>query len=171
MKQLRVFALVCASLLGLAVIAQWRQAAGQPHALADQVRGTWTYEAVDTVKPDGTRTPMYGANPKGAATFDGAGHYILLTARNDMAKFATNNRMEGTAEEYKAVSQGSIAHFGRYSVDEAAKTITFEIDTSTFPNWNGTVQKRPFTVSGDELRWRTPGSSGGVAEVVLHRAH
>lgn len=78
--------------------------------------------------------------------------------------------MAGTEEEYKAVVQGSIAHFGRYNVDEAAKTITFEIDSSTFPNWNGTVQKRPFTVSGDELRWQTPGSNGGLAEVVLRRA-
>lgn len=32
----------------------------------------------------------------------------------------------------------------------------------------GTQQKRPFTISGDELKWRTPASSGGgLAEVVL----
>lgn len=171
MIRLRLFALISAALFALHFLLPWRPAIGQPHGLAEQVRGTWDYVAVDVVKPDGTRTPLYGANPKGVAMFDGAGHYILLTARNDMAKFGTNNRMEGTAEEYKAVSQGSIAHYGRYSVDEAGKTITFVIDTSTFPNWNGTTQKRPVTVNGDELRWQTPGSSGGLAEVVLHRAH
>jgi hypothetical protein len=168
MIPLRVFALASAVLLVLTM--SWRQAAGQTQGLAEQVTGTWAYIAVDTVRPDGTREPMYGDNPRGVAMFDGAGHYILLTARNDISKFATNNRMTGTAEEYKAVAQGSIAHFGRYSVDEAAKTITFEIDSSTFPNWNGTVQKRPFTVAGDELRWQTPGSNGGLAEVVLRRA-
>jgi hypothetical protein len=79
--------------------------------------------------------------------------------------------MEGTPEEYKAVVQGSIAHFGRYTINEADKTITFHIETSTFPNWNGTEQKRPFTLTGDELKWTTPGaSSGGTAEVVLKRA-
>ncbi len=171
MKRPRVFALVSAASLVLTLTAPWRQAAGQTHGLAEQVAGTWAYVAVDTVRPDGTREHMYGDNPRGVAMFDGAGHYILLTARNDISKFATNNRMAGTAEEYRAVVQGSIAHFGRYSVDEAAKTITFEIDASTFPNWNGTTQKRPFAVSGEELRWQTPGSNGGLAEVVLRRVH
>jgi hypothetical protein len=79
--------------------------------------------------------------------------------------------MEGTPEENKAVVQGSIAHFGKYTVDEANKTITFHIEASTFPNWNGTEQKRPFTVTGEELKWRTIASTGGAtAEVVLKRA-
>ena len=79
-------------------------------------------------------------------------------------------RIEGTPEENKAVVQGSISHFGRYTVNDADKTITFHIETSTFPNWNGTEQKRPFTVTGDELKWTTAASSGGSAEVVLKRA-
>lgn len=136
----------------------------------DQIVGTWTYVAVDVVAADGSRTPMYGPNPSGMAVFDAAGHYMLLTARRNQAKFASNNRLEGTPDENKSVVHGSIAHFGSYSVDEAGRTITFKIETSTFPNWNGTTQKRPFTVSGDELKWVTPGSSGGMAEVVLHRA-
>ena len=104
-------------------------------------------------------------------SFDGNGRYILITARAGQAKFASTNRMDGTAEENKAVVQGSIAHFGRYTVDETNKAITFYIEASTFPNWNGTEQKRPFTVMGDELIWRTPASTGGgTAEVVLKRA-
>ena len=79
--------------------------------------------------------------------------------------------MDGTAEENKAAVQSNIAHFGTYSVNESDKTITFHIDTSTFPNWNGTEQKRPVTVTGDELKWATPASTGaGTAEVVLRRA-
>jgi hypothetical protein len=78
--------------------------------------------------------------------------------------------MAGTPEENKAVVQGSIAHFGGYSINEADKTITFQIDTSTFPNWNGVVQKRPFTLTADELKWTTPAASGGGSgEVVLKR--
>jgi hypothetical protein len=78
--------------------------------------------------------------------------------------------MEGTPEEYKAVVQGMNAHFGRYTVNETDKTITFHIETSTFPNWNGIEQKRPFTLTGDELKWTTAASGGGTAEVVLKRA-
>jgi len=126
--------------------------------------------SVDTVRPDGSREQMYGPNPKGLVIFDSTGHYALVNARADLAKFASNNRTQGTAEENKAVVQGSIAHFGRYTVNEADRTITFYIEGSTFPNWSGIEQKRPFTASGDELKWTTPASGGGLGEVVLKRA-
>lgn len=154
--------------LGVTLISA--DARSQEKTLKEQLVGTWTYVSVDTVNPDGSRVPMYGPNPQGLACFDGNGRYILLTARSGQPKFASNNRMEGTPEEYKAVVQGMIAHFGRYTVNETDKTITFHIEISTFPNWNGIEQKRPFSLMGDELKWTTAGSSGGLAEVVLKRA-
>lgn len=146
-------------------------AVGQQKTLKEQLVGTWIYVSVDTVSADGNRTPMYGANPQGLAMFDGNGRYILLTERPGLPKFASNSRLDGTQEENKAIVQGSIAHFGRYTVNEVDKTITFRIETSTFPNWNGTVQTRPFTINGNELKWTTPGASGGgTGEVILKRA-
>ncbi len=169
----KVYALVLVITLGVLagiVTGRW-QASGQSATLADQVVGTWIYVSVDTVQPNGSRSPMYGPHPSGVAMFDRTGRYILLTARPDVPKFAANNRTEGTPDEYKAAAQGAIAHFGRYTVNEADKTITFAIETSTFPNWNGVTQKRPVVISGDELRWTTPGASGGgTGEVVLRRA-
>lgn len=157
------------TLLLLDVALPTGDAVGQQQTLKEQVVGTWTYVSVDIVHPDGSRVPLYGPNPHGIASFDSKGHYVLLTARADQPKFASNNRAEGTSEENKAVVQGSIAHFGTYTVNEADKTVTFHIETSTFPNWNGTEQKRPITLAGDELKWRTAASSGGTAEVVLKR--
>ena len=148
-----------------------QDALAQQGTLKDRIVGTWTYVSVDIVGSDGKRVPLFGPDPKGLATFDGDGHYMLLTARAGQPRFASSNRMEGTAEENKAVVQGTIAHFGRYTVNEEDKTITFHIETSTFPNWNGTDQKRPVTVTGDQLTWRTPASTGaGTAEVMLKRA-
>lgn len=139
--------------------------------LDEQLAGAWTYVAVDTVRPDGSRTPMYGPNPQGLVIFDGHGHYALVNSRGDLPKYVANDRMRGTAEEYRTTVQGSIAHFGTYTINEADKTITFHIATSTFPNWNGVEQRRPFVLSGDELRWTTPSASGGGSgEVVLRRA-
>ncbi len=139
--------------------------------LKDEIVGTWKYVSVDLVRPDGTRVPLYGPNPQGLAVFDAAGNYLLMTARNGQARFASSNREQGTPEENKAVVQGSIAHFGTYTLDEAAHSITFHIQTSTFPTWNGTDQKRPVSISGETLKWVTPSSTGaGVAEVVLKRA-
>jgi len=146
-------------------------AIAEQKSLNERIAGAWTYVSVDTVRPDGSRVPMYGPNPQGLVMFDGNGHYALVNARAGLPKFASNNRMEGTADEYKTIVQRSIAHFGRYTINEADKTITFQIQTSTFPNWNGAEQKRPFALAGDELRWTTPAASGGGSgEVVLRRA-
>lgn len=171
MNRLSTLTLTTIALLFLGVALPWDDAVGQQNTLKEQLVGTWTYVSVDIVRPDGNRVPLFGPNPKGLAIFDSNGRYLLLTSRAGQPKFASSNRMEGTPEENKAVVQGSIAHFGRYTVNEADKTITFHMETSTFPNWNGVEQKRPITITGDELTWRTPASTGGgTAEVVLKRA-
>jgi hypothetical protein len=137
---------------------------------AKDVVGTWDYVSAETVAPDGKRSPTFGPNPKGIVIFQADGHYALIVTRSDAPKFASNNRMQGTPEENKAIVQGSISHFGKYTVNEADKTITFQVKTSTFPNWDGIDQKRPFTLSGDELKYIVPAASGGgTAEIVLKR--
>ena len=82
--------------------------------------------------------------------------------------------MTGTADENKAVVQGIISHFGTYTVDEAGKTFTFRIAASSFPNWDGTAQKRPITAITDEVLTYnnpTPSVSGYVrAEVAWKKA-
>ena len=170
MNQLRTFTLTAMALLFLGVALPSRDAVGQQKTLKEQLVGTWTYVSVDTVRPDGSRAPTFGPNPQGLASFDSHGRYVLLVARSGLPTFTSNNRVEGTPEENQAVVQGSIAHFGRYTVNEADKTLTFHIETSTFPNLNGAEQKRPVTITGDELKWTVPAASGGgSAEVVLKR--
>ena len=170
MKRLCTIALSLVALLFLGCALPPSNSVNQQKTLKEQVIGTWIYVSVDTVRPDGSRIPMFGPNPRGRAIFDGNGRYALMTSRSDLPKFASNNRVEGTPEEYTAIVKGFISHFGKYTVNEADGTISFNIENSSFPNWNGTEQKRPFTINGDELKWTTAGSSGGTAEVVLKRA-
>ena len=137
---------------------------------AKDVVGTWDYVSSETVRPDGARSPTFGPKPKGIVMFDANGHYALIVTRSGQPKFASNNRMQGTPEENKAIVEGSISHLGTYTVNDAEKTITFHIQTSTFPNWDGLDQKRPFTLSGDELKYTVPAASGGgTADVLLKR--
>jgi lipocalin-like protein len=86
-------------------------------------------------------------------------------------KFAST-RLQGTPEENKGVSAGSLAHFGTYSVDAAGTTLTFHVERSSFPNWDDTDQKWSIIkLAGDDLTLgvaRT--SSGGKAELVWKRA-
>ena len=159
----RLTSRVLAAMLG--AMAACASVAVRAETLKEQVVGTWAYESVDIV-----REPLFGPHPQGVAMFDANGRYVLMTARADLAKFASANRMTGTPDENQAVVQGSIAHFGTYTVSETDRTITFRITASTYPNWNGVEQKRPVTIGADTLKWVTPAaSSGGTAEVVLRR--
>ena len=70
------------------------------------------------------------------------------------------NRLQGTPEEYKAAVHGCNPHWGRYAVTSDG-AIVFKIEHAMFPNWEGMEQKRPFSISGDELRYKVPAASGG----------
>ena len=97
-------------------------------------------------------------------TLDAAGNFMLTIIGPGLPRFASNNRTGGTPEENQAVMSKSIAMIGTYSHSQADKTLTFKVESSTFPNWNGTQQKRIIVaLSKDELKYITPtASSGGV---------
>ena len=40
--------------------------------------------------------------------------------------------------------------------------MTLPFEASTFPNWKGVDQKRPFEIAGDELRITNPMASTGT---------
>jgi hypothetical protein len=128
---------------------------------AKDLVGTWTLVSI-TIEKDGKKTDFYGPNPQGQEMFDQNGRVSLVLTRSDLPKFASDNRQAGTPEENKAIVQGSIAYFGTYLVNETDKTVTIHIESCSFPNWNGTDQKRVFNISGDELNVTNPTSSTGT---------
>jgi hypothetical protein len=138
---------------------------------AGDLRGTWILVSSVTEK-DGKKTEQFGAGATGMMTLDAIGHFMLTIIGPDLPRFAANNRAAGTPEENKAVMSRSIAMIGTYLHNPADKTLTFNVESSTFPNWNGTQQKRIIvTATKDELSYITPtASSGGVAAVAWRRA-
>ena len=139
---------------------------------AKGLTGSWTLVTNVTTDATGKKEANYGDKPMGQVTFSSNGRYTLLISRPDLPKFAGNNRAKGTPEENKAVVGGMIAHYGTYKVDDKAKAIVFHIEASSFPNWNGTEQKRPYSVTATELKWNTPAASGGgSADLVWKRTH
>jgi len=163
---------ISALVVGLAMLPGG--AIAQQKSIKDQIVGTWTLLLADNIKDDGSHVPGYGPNPDGSIIFTPDGHYSLQIIRSGRPAFASKDRLKGTADENKAVVQGMISHFGTYAVDDAAKSITFRIAASSFPNWDGTVQKRAVTaITDDVLTWNTPvPSAGGFvrAELVWKKA-
>ena len=143
------------------------------HAFAQGAKslvGTWAPVSAVITDASGKKTDAFGPNPRGVLVFTADGRYSLTIMRASLPKFASNNRSKGSAEENQAVVSGSIAHFGKYSVDEKDKTLVFNVETSTYAHWDGVPQKRPFTVSKDELNYTVPSPSiGGTGALVWKR--
>jgi hypothetical protein len=152
--------------LGLALVPA--NAVAQSKSLKEQLVGTWLLVSAETTNADGSKLMPFGPNPKGILVMDGNGQYVSLNVSSGLPKVASNNRMTETADENKAITQGSLASYGTYTVNEAEKTVILHLDGSTFPNWAGTEQKRPIkSISADDLIYINPAPTTGAGATVL----
>ena len=171
MNRICTFTMTALALLGLGLAVPGGDAVAQQASLKQRLVGTWTFVSTTGRLRDGS--PAFGPNPRGVLVIDASGRYYQAIMRSDRAKFVSNNRFQGTADENKATVQGTIAHFGRYSVIEADKTFTYHIESSAYPNSTGTDEKRQIvTLTADELKWTGPASTAGglMIELVWKRA-
>jgi Lipocalin-like domain len=152
--------IVLGALLALSKGAGAEQNGVQSPTLA----GVWTLVLVDNVLADGRRVHLYGPDPQGLLILGTDGHYSLHIYRAGRASFSSNDKAKATPEENRAAVQGTNSHFGRYAIDATDATITFRIERALFPNWEGTEQKRSFTLDGDRLKYVVPTpTTGGEA--------
>lgn len=127
----------------------------------NQLVGTWMLVSVYIEAPDGSRIDAFGADPTGILNLDGNGRISVQFIGSDLPKFASNDRLDGTPEENKAVMHGMLCYFGTYSVSDADRSLNIHIESSSFPNWKGTDQKRFLTLTEDEMKWINPTASTG----------
>jgi Lipocalin-like domain len=164
---------VCAvAALGLA--AAPNASIAQQKSTKDLLVGAWTLLLIDGVKDDGTHVPEFGPNPDGMLMFSPNGLYAVQIDRANLPKLASKEREKGTADENKAIMQGSFAHYGTYALNDADKTFTLHVAASSFPNWDGTKQTRKITaLTDDVLTYSAPSPAGGGidhVELVWRRA-
>jgi|SRR5271157_3239849 len=113
--------------LGIALPAS--NAVAQQKTLKELLVGTWLLDSVYDQTQDGIKHDTWGPGVKGIAIYDTTGHYSSQIIAADRSKTASNNPRMPVGQ--------AIAHFGTYTVDEAAKTMTDHIERCTFPQWDG----------------------------------
>jgi len=127
---------------------------------AKDLIGTWKLVSDVNTASDGHKVEPFGPTPEGTAIFDSGGHFAIVISRPDLPKFASDNRMQGTPEENKAIVQGSIGFFGMYAVADGV--LVQHVEGGTWPSWIGSDQKRTIaSFAGDEQTWTTIASFGG----------
>jgi hypothetical protein len=128
------------------------------------LQGTWTLVAADKLLPNGETTRDYGEHPKGRLVVDAKGRYSLQIFKSERARFA-GDKADGSADEFKSAVMGSSTHYGTMTIDERAGVLVFSIEGASFPNWEGTTQKRQYTLDGAQLRYKVPARPDGSIPV------
>lgn len=138
--------------------------AAAPASHADQplsLTGTWLMDKAYEIHADGSRTTNYGEHPSGLMMVDNAGRYSIQIFRPGRPAFRSVDKTRGEADEYRAAMLGSSTHFGRVKVDAAKHQLLFDVEASSFPNWEGKRQVREFTYSDGLLSYAVPASASG----------
>jgi hypothetical protein len=119
-----------------------------PRAAAEQnaVVGSWRMVSYQRVLDNGAPQNGLGEHPKGVVIFTAEGRVVLFTTA-DGRKAATSDAER--AELWKSM----VAYTGKYRV-EGDDLIT-SVDVSWNEEWNGTEQRRHFTIEGDKLIFTT----------------
>jgi Lipocalin-like domain len=141
MNRRNILSLSAIAALGLALLPN-SSGLAQTKSLKDQLVGTWTLVSNTEVYQDGRRENSFGPALKGAVSFDANGKVTFMIIGADLP----------ARSEVPAVSSRMVvAYFGTYSVDEAAKTVTYTAERATEPRFDGLARKASVTVNGDEL--------------------
>jgi Lipocalin-like domain len=137
------------------------------------LEGTWIMAAAYEILANGKRTTNYGEHPQGLFIVDKSGRYSMQIFRPGRLKFASGVKASGTAEEYRDAIVGSSTHTGRVEIDVAQAKLIFNIESSSFPNWEGIRQVRDFAFKDGTLTYSVPASASGngtIAYSIWQRA-
>lgn len=133
-------------------------------AATNRLVGAWSLVSLVVHQGD-KQIELFGPRPRGVQIMSHNGRFAVVTLREELPLCASGNRLQGTPEEYEAIGKGANAAYGRYTVDEATGIVTFHVEASTFPNWDGDVHVRAFTVQGDTWSYVNPVPTVGPGKV------
>jgi hypothetical protein len=118
-------------------------------SLQAKLVGTWRLiSAEDFDSQTGKWVPYtFGNPPSGYFFYDATGHASIQIMTTPPQQIATPD--SPTPDEALAIFNNYIAYYGTYTVDE--KNIYHQLEGAWDPSQVGTVQTRPYELSGDQL--------------------
>ncbi len=120
--------------------------------LKNELIGTWQLLSYIEVPVKGTDSyfPM-GKNPKGILIYGADGFMSVNISSSERSKFSSNDRYLSSQEEMLSCVKGYIAFAGSYQIDNNLAIVSYAIQSSSFPNWEGEIQERKIDFEGDVL--------------------
>jgi hypothetical protein len=146
MNRRRILSLSSIAVLGVALLP--RSAPAQEKSLKDQLIGAWTLESIYNQRGNAPKVEPWGAGVKGSLMLSPTGRFSLL--------LVAANRDDSASKNPRIPVGQTLGYFGTYTIDEAAKTLTYHIEGATFPRWDGKDRKETIeSISATDLTLMT----------------
>lgn len=148
---------------GAAALSMMASPPASAQSMKDQIVGTWSVESNVEHYADG-KSVSWGQTLKGLQIFDAGGRFVLMEAEVGSRSKADGNPALNPVGKM-------VSYFGTYAVNETEKTLTYQIVGASFPNWDGSEQKRVVaTLDASKLVYKTaapiPSPQGPFVPVV-----
>lgn len=128
--------------------------------------GTWELVGAYREHRDGSRSDDYGTKPRGILSVAGDGRYALQIYHTERPPFAGDFR-SAEPQEYKRLLLAMSTHFGTIAVEDGK--LVFRIAAASNPQWDGTLQRRAYSLEGEVLEWRVPPRPDGDVPISVWR--
>ncbi len=137
-------------------------------ALEHPLLGSWRLRGWVAIADDGSQSVPMGEAPEGLLVYSDDGTMVGIMGPAARPRFASDDVTGGTDDERARAFATFIAYGGRYEIE--GDTVRHDVETSLFPNWIGTVQRRRWELAenGRLLTLTSPPLSlGGMVRVQL----
>ena len=111
--------------------------------------GRWDIVSWEQRYEDGRVMAPLGPDLRGMLLYTPEGNMSVFISRAGRPPFAGGRQFGASAEEKAQAYQTVLSYAGRYVV--RGDLVEHHIEVSLFPNWEGQVQKRQFSLDGDTL--------------------
>ena len=125
-----------------------------------QLVGAWALASIERRSAEGDSLEAPPAGRVGYLVYDASGHMGVAVMRSDRR---TPPAVDGqTAGAASAPFGGYTSYFGRFTVDDAAGTVTHHVTGSLDPHDAGSDRTRAYTLTGDRLTLQPPPDTDGA---------
>ncbi|MFD3002986.1 lipocalin-like domain-containing protein [Pontibacter toksunensis] len=137
--------------------------------IVDQLIGTWSLLRWTAKPAAGNLFYPFGKDAVGQIVYDAKGNVMVSIMKKERTLFASNDFLQGSAEEMAAAYSGFVSYCGTYNIDAANKKVIHYILISSFPNWVGQDQVRYYDIQDDFLTLRALAIGTTQHELLWHK--
>jgi lipocalin-like protein len=119
--------------------------------IRDSLIGIWQLVSYEAQDAQGTISNPLGENLLGLLCYTKHGFISMQVMREDRPVYSSSDLHISRMEKMAVAASGYVAYAGRFSIDEAAATVTHHVRLSLSPTWVGTDQTRTVALRAGRL--------------------